>query len=384
MPVAERPWGGQVGGGAAWSSHERLWWLLWSEVPGLGVGRLCQLWRLFGSLAAAWAAPGEALQAVPGIGPTRLAAIERCRQQRGADPLAALRRTGVLLPGDRAMPAAVKTLARPPLHLFWRGRGQLWSPLRRGQAVAVVGTRRPSVHGLQMAEAIGRVLAQAGWPVVSGLAEGIDAAAHQGCLRAGGCPIGVLGTPLDRVYPSHLAQLQQQVASRGLLLSEQAPGGRVCAGHFAARNRLQVALVRAVVLVECPEPSGALHAARLAWEGGLKLWVVPGDAAKRSAAGSNRWLLQGAAPLLDAADLMVALGPGPLAPPAAVASPRRPPQAPAGTADQVLLSAVGSGATLEQLSRQLGEAGMALMPRLLALELAGLLTAEPGLRWRPA
>ena len=388
IAVTERPWGGQVGGGAAWSSQERLWWLLWSEIPGLGFGRLCQLWGLFGSLAAAWAAPGEALQAVPGIGPTRLAAIERCRRQRGRDPLGALRRTGVLVPGDRAMPAAVKALARPPLHLFWRGRGGLWSPLRRGQAVAVVGTRRPSVHGLQMAEAIGRVLAQAGWPVVSGLAEGIDAAAHQGCLKAGGCPVGVLGTPLDRVYPSHHARLQQQVASRGLLISEQAPGGRVCAGHFAARNRLQVALVRAVVLVECPEPSGALHAARLAWDQGLRLWVVPADAAKASALGSNRWLAAGAAPLLTPADLIATLGPGPLAaelaprpgshPPAAA------PAAAASAADPALLAAVGSGASLEQLSLHLGQAAGQLLPRLLALELAGVLRAEPGLQWRPA
>lgn len=382
MAVAERPWGGQVGGGAAWSSQERLWWLLWSEVPGLGFGRLCQLWRVFGSLAAAWAAPGPALAAVPGIGPTRLAAIERCRRGRGGDPLGRLRGTGVLLPGDRAMPAAAVALARPPVHLYWRGRGQLWSPLRQGQAVAVVGTRRPSVHGLQMAEAIGRVLAQAGWPVVSGLAEGIDAAAHHGCLQAGGRPVGVLGTALDRVYPSHHARLQQQVASRGLLISEQAPGSRVCAGHFAARNRLQVALVRHVVLVECPESSGALHAAQLAWDQGLRLWVVPADAAKASALGSNRWLAAGAAPLLAANDLIAALGPGPLA--AGPAAGSAPPTVAVRAADHALLSAVGSGASLEQLSLHLGQAAAQLMPRLLVLELAGVLRAEPGLRWRPA
>jgi len=382
------PWGGLDARGAAWSPQERLWWLLWSQVPGLGFGRLCQLWGVFGSLAAAWAAPREALAAVPGIGPARLAAIERCRRRGGDDPLAPLRHTGVLLPGDRALPAAVKALVRPPIHLYWRGRGQLWSPLRRGLAVAVVGTRRPSVHGLQMAEAIGHALAQAGWPVVSGLAEGIDAAAHQGCLRADGRPIGVLGTPLDRVYPSHHTRLQQQVATRGLLISEQAPGSRVCAGHFAARNRLQVALVRAVVLVECPEPSGALHAARLAWDQGLRLWVVPADAAKTSAVGSNRWLAAGAAPLLNPSDLIATLGPGPLAAgsgPRPASGPKAAaPAAAAIAADQALLAAVGSGASLEQLSLHLGQAAAQLMPRLLALELAGVLQAEPGLQWRPA
>jgi DNA processing protein len=381
--VVECPWVEQAAGGPPWSADERLWWLLWSGVPGLGFARLCQLWLAFGSLAEAWAAPAAALAAVPGIGPTRLAAIECCRRRYGSAPLAALVGSGVLLPGDPALPAAVKALARPPLHLYWRGRGQLWSPLRQGQAVAVVGTRRASAHGLAMAGAIGSALAQAGWPVVSGLAEGIDAAAHQGCLRAGGRPIGVLGTPLERVYPSHHARLQQQVGELGLLISEQPPGGGVCAGHFAARNRLQVALARAVVLVECPQPSGALHAARLAWEGGLKLWVVPGDAARRSAAGSNRWLQQGAAPLLDPADLVAALGPGPLAAPAAPAARRRG-QARSRAADPALLAAVGSGASLEQLCLQLGQAAAALLPRLLALELAGLLRAEPGLRWRPS
>ncbi|MBM5804407.1 MAG: DNA-processing protein DprA [Cyanobacteria bacterium K_DeepCast_35m_m2_155] len=368
----------------SWSAEERLWWLLWSAVPGLGCARLYRLWSRFGSLAAAWAAPAQVLAQVKGIGPARLAAIEQCRRRAGAAPLAAVRASGVLLPGDAALPAALKVLARPPLHVYWRGRGQLWSALRQGRAVAVVGTRRPSAHGLAMAAAIGEALARAGWPVVSGLAEGIDAAAHQGCLRAGGRPVGVLGTSLDRVYPSHHSQLQQQVAARGLLLSEQAPGAAVCAGHFAARNRLQVAISCAVVLVECPEPSGALHAARLAWQGGRKLWVVPADAAKHSAAGSNRWLQQGAAPLLKPADLVAALGPGPLAPQAAAAPVRRLSPRSAAPLDQSLLNAVGSGASLEQLSGQLGQSGIALMPRLLALELAGLVQAEPGLRWRAA
>ena len=377
---------GRVCGSRAWSAQERLWWLLWSAVPGLGYTRLCQLWELFGSLGAAWVAPRQRLAAVPGIGPTRLAAIEQLRQQRGNDPFGSLRCTGVLLPGDRALPAPVKALDQPPLHLYWKGQGPLWSPLRRGQAVAVVGTRRPSLHGLQAASAIGGALAQAGWPVVSGLAEGIDAAAHQGCLRAGGRPIGVLGTPLDRVYPSHHARLQQQVASQGLLISEQAPGSRVRAGHFAARNRLQVALVCAVVLVECPEASGALHAARLAWGQGLRLWVVPADAAKPSAAGSNRWLSAGAAPLLATSDLIAALGPGPLAAGSTGAvglTPARRSSAVASPADQALLAALGSGASLEQLSLHLGQAAAQLMPRLLALELAGVLRAEPGLQWRP-
>ena len=158
---------------------------------------------------------------------------------------------------------------------------------------------------LAMAHSLGQALAGAGWPVVSGLAEGIDAEVHRGALASGGSPVGVLGTPLERVYPRHHTSLQPQVARCGLLVSEQAPGAAVLRGHFASRNRLLVALARAVVVVECPRVSGALHSADLAWSEGLPLWVVPADAARQSAAGSNRLLARGATPLLEPMDLQI-------------------------------------------------------------------------------
>jgi DNA processing protein len=227
-----------------------------------------------------------------------------------------------------------------------------------------------------MAQALGAALAEAGWPVVSGLAEGIDAAAHRGCLERGGRPVGVLGTPLQRVYPRHHTALQAAVAREGLLISEQAPGAAVCRGHFAARNRLQVALAQAVVVVECPHDSGALHSAALAWEQGLPLWVVPADAGKPSAAGSNRLLLQGASPLLDPSDLITQLGLGPLVREVGTSSSLPP-------SDRALLKALGQGSSLEQLCRSLGRPAAELSCRLLELELAGRIRAEPGLCWRP-
>jgi DNA processing protein len=233
-----------------------------------------------------------------------------------------------------------------------------------------------------MAEDLGRALAQAGWPVVSGLADGIDAACHRGCLQAEGRPVAVLGTPLERVYPSHHRNLQAQVGRRGLLISEQPPRSSVCAGHFAARNRLQVALASAVVLVECPDRSGALHSAQLAWQQQLPLWVVPGDAARLSARGSNRWLGRGATLLLEPSDLIRQLGVGPLGSrPVAVRSPQG-----AGTRDSLdseLLHALADGASLEQLCLALAQPAAVLASRLLALELAGVVQSEPGLHWRP-
>ena len=282
----------------------------------------------------------------------------------------------MLVPGDRALPPALAQLSRPPLALYWQGQGALWPLLARRQAVAVVGTRRASRHGMRMAEAIGQALAEAGWPVVSGLAEGIDAAAHGGCLARSGRPVAVLGTPLERVYPRHHGPLQGAVATAGLLISEQPPGAAVRAGHFAARNRLQVALARAVVVVECPLQSGALHSARLAWQQQLPLWVVPADTTRQSAAGSNRLLAQGATALLEPQDLGRQLGPGPLA------GRRSPAIAPSTGGDLELLAALGRGASLEELCGALHQPADRVAERLLHLELAGLVCAEPGPSWR--
>jgi DNA processing protein len=339
-------------------------------------------------LAAAWRLPSAGFAQLPGWHAGLVPVVERFRGHWGVDPLARLLRDPrvdrrVLLPGDGRWPAAISALERPPLGLWWQGRGTLWSLLARRQAVAVVGTRRPSPHGLAMARALGLALAQAGWPVVSGLAEGIDGAVHGGCLAGDGAPVGVLGTPLERVYPQHHGQLQRAVGHRGLLLSEQPPGAQVHRGNFAGRNRLLVALAAAVVVVECPPDSGALHSAAYAWEQGLPLWVVPGDAGRHAALGSNRLLCQGATPLLAPEDLVAFLGPGPLAPSSgAVAASSRPSADPAGSEQERLLAAVGEGASLEQISLQLGRPASELAVALFQLEWEGMLRAQPGLRWQ--
>jgi DNA processing protein len=241
-----------------------------------------------------------------------------------------------------------------------------------------------------MARQLGAVLAEAGWPVVSGLAEGIDGAVHRGCLEAGGVPVGVLGTPLLRAYPRQHASLQAQVGAQGLLISELPPGCRVLAGHFASRNRLLVALAAALVVVECPERSGALLSAELAWKHELPIWVVPADAAKTSAMGSNRLLLQGATPLLTHVDLIASLGEGPFkstsralpSPPLTCSRPLASSTTSMASNHQALLEALGSGSSLDQLSLELGWSCQDITAALLELELAGLVLAQPGLRWR--
>ena len=401
-----------------WHQAQRLWWLLWCGCPGIGWQRLARLQAGFGGLDHAWQADDQALAQRAGFRGRLLEQVAAYRQRWGAEPfsqpaiadrLAARGPHRRLLPGDPAWPAALTRLARPPLQLHWQGQGQLWAPLRQRRAVAVVGTRRPSRHGLAMARALGVALAEAGWPVVSGLAEGIDGAVHQGCLAAGGAPVAVLGTPLERVYPRHHHSLQAQVAAAGLLISEHPPATPVRPGHFASRNRLQVGLAQAVVVVECPESSGALHSASLAWDQGLPLWAVPADAGKLSAAGSNRLLACGASVLLDPGDLVRQLGPGPLAaspgqsagapsqrvgaafapgtmaagPPGPGVPNPEPGAPPLAGAQRALLAAVGPGASLEQVCERLDLGAAGASRALLELELLGRLRAEPGLWWSP-
>jgi DNA processing protein len=246
-----------------------------------------------------------------------------------------------------------------------------------------VGTRRPSRHGLQVSRQIGAVLARGGWPVVSGLAAGIDGAAHEGALEEKGMPVGVLGTPLERAYPRHHASLQAAVGEHGLLLSELPPGAPVSKGSFAQRNRLQVALACALILVECPLGSGALHSAELAWKEGLPLWVVPADTGRASAEGSNGLLARGAAPLLRPDELLTFLGKGPIrrASPAQAAAPREGHPHQAVESDR-LLAALGHGACMEDLCAAMNAPSREILPRLLDLEASGVLLAEPGLYWR--
>ena len=124
-----------------------------------------------------------------------------------------------LLPGNPAWPCSLDGVNSPPSGLYVEGDRSLLRHINARTAIAVVGTPSASDHALAMAEELGRALAEAGWPVLSGLAEGIDAAAHRGCLAGKGAPIAVLGTPLDRVYPAHHRSLQQQVGRQGLLVS---------------------------------------------------------------------------------------------------------------------------------------------------------------------
>jgi DNA processing protein len=204
------------------------------------------------------------------------------------------------------LPVEFLELARPCRALYVRGR----LPEVRSTRVAVVGSRSASPSGRRIAYEIAYGLARAGVTVVSGLARGIDSAAHQGALDAGGITVGFLGSGLDVLYPRSSRKLAEQIPERGALVSEYPPGTPPLPYQFVERNRLVAAYTRGTLVVEAGARSGALITAGLALERGREVWAVPGDPGRLSTQGSNRLLRDGAGCVLEAADLIVALGLG--------------------------------------------------------------------------
>lgn len=180
--------------------------------------------------------------------------------------------------------------------------------LRESTGIAVVGTRRCTRYGLDLARSFGSVIAGSGWTVVSGLARGIDAAAHRGCLDASGHAVGVLGCGIDVRYPRENEGLYEEVErSDGALVSEYPPGTPPDRWRFPARNRLIAAMSAAVVVVEAAEKGGALITARLAAEIGRPVLAVPGDVDRAASVGCNLLIRDGAIPVLGSDDLIEAL-----------------------------------------------------------------------------
>ena len=191
-----------------------------------------------------------------------------------------------------------------PAALFFAGEASGFETLRDEPAVAVVGSRRPSPYGLEMAQALGRGLAAAGVTVVSGLALGIDAAAHRGCLEGRGFPVAVLAGGPDIPYPRSNRRVYREVAERGLVLSEMPPGQRAFRWSFPARNRLMAGIAGMTVVVEAAKPSGSLITAEFAEDLGRTVGAVPGRATARMAAGSNALLREGAAVIRGPEDVL--------------------------------------------------------------------------------
>jgi DNA processing protein len=346
-------------------------------------------WRLIDDHGSARAA----LAALPAV--ARAAGVDDyvpCPEGVARAELAAGTRAGARLirHGDAAYPAALNDIADAPPLMWLRGRGDLLSrPM-----VALVGARNASSLGLRMARALAADLSQAGFVIVSGLARGVDAAAHAAALPGG--TVAVMAGGVDVIYPAENLTLAGEIAAHGLVLSEQPIGLEPQARHFPARNRIVSGLARAVVVVEAAAKSGSLITARTALDQGREVTAVPGHPFDARAAGCNMLIRDGATLVRTAADVIEALGdpaditaPGPAdAARSPVTQPRPAPAAPrSGGSDlrqiaalhgQILDRLGPSPLAEDQLIRDLARDSREVAPALLHLELEGRITRAPG------
>lgn len=335
-------------------------WLALALTPGVGPRRLLRV------LSAGDPEPPTVARV---LGAELAAAYQQVRAAREAERLIeAARAQGARVTGpwDPAYPAGLRHLADPPAPLFLQGEVPAWE-----RAVAVIGTRAASPWASRLARELGQALAEAGVAVVSGLARGIDAAAHKGALAAGGVSVAVLGSALDKIYPPEHAGL----AKGSVLVSEFAFGTGPRPEHFPRRNRLIAALSRVVVVVEAPERSGALITARYALELGREVLAVPGRPTDVKSRGPNRLIQDGAPPVIEPADVLSALG----------ITPHKAAPAPTLSADLERLYAAlkEKGEALpDDLAAELGLSAGELLARLTELELLGLAEGLPGGRYQ--
>ena len=251
----------------------------------------------FGSVDRILGAPAAALREIKGVGPKTAEAIARARDGEAAnEELALAGRHGVqiLCREDEVYPLGLRHIADPPICLYVKGS------LDRADAVslAVVGSRRGSHYGLEQARRFGQLLGQAGLTVVSGLARGIDSAAHRGALDADGRTIAVLGNGLSAIYPPEHVELAAQIAASGAVVSELPMATAPEAGHFPRRNRIIAGIGLGVLVIEGAKNSGALITARLANEYNREVFALPGRVDLPNSLGTNALIRDGQAKLV--------------------------------------------------------------------------------------
>jgi DNA processing protein len=279
-----------------------------SLVSGVGPRTRISLLERFGTPRAVLAAAPSELRAVKGIGPKM---VEKLRSaDRDVDVPAVInfcREKGIeiLTETHPDYPRALREVHDPPGVLFVRGGIKPQDAL----AVGIVGTRHATQYGLRQAERLAGSLARAGLTIISGLARGIDAAAHRGALAAGGRTIAVLASGVANIYPPEHAELAAEVAAGGALISEAPPHAEPLAGTFPQRNRLISGMSLGVIIVEAADRSGALITAQHAMEQGREVFAVPGNVDSRASRGCHRLIRDGAKLVESADDVLEELGP---------------------------------------------------------------------------
>lgn len=280
----------------------KAYWVGFNIVKGVGAVRMRQILEFFGSLETAWNAPSEGLLTA-GLPPKVVENFITVRKQIDLDRVMKnLEAKGVkvLTIQDNDYPRRLKEINQPPPVLYIKGSVNV----EDDWAVAIVGTRRVTPYGRQVANEIAQFLAQNGVTVVSGLARGVDAIAHQSAIRAGGRTIAVLGSGVDVIYPPEHSRLAGEISAQGAILSDYALGTKPDGINFPPRNRIISGLSLATIVVEAGETSGALITAEFAVEQGKEVFAVPGSILTPQSEGTNRLIEQGARPLLKMSEIL--------------------------------------------------------------------------------
>jgi DNA processing protein len=378
------------------SSHEAnelSAWLRLSLTDGVGNETARQWLAAYGLPQAIFEADPDALSASPSERLRR--AIETVPEALPAllastlDWLAQGQDRCIVTLGDAHYPASLLNIADPPLMLYMMGslvprpEASASQGLAGMPCLAIVGSRNPTPQGQINAAQFAQALGAAGWCVVSGLAMGVDGAAHEGALNAGGYTVAVVGTGLDRVYPRKHLALAHRIAERGLIVSEFALGTPPLTANFPRRNRLIAGLSQGTLVIEAAPQSGSLITARLAAEQGKEVFAIPGSIHSPLSRGCHLLIKQGAKLVESAQDVLEELPalPGTLLRPEMDGANRPPDSMPAFDAqpDPPLLRALGfDPASLDELQARTGLATAALQAQLLELEMGGDLARLPG------
>jgi DNA processing protein len=377
--------------------QERDYWVCWSQVSGIGPISLQRLQQRFGSLAQAWTASPQALQQVEGFGQQTVEKVVQQRSQFDSIQFIeqhATKNPQFWTPIDADYPRLLLEIPTPPPVLYYRGTPEPQENQGITPAVAIVGTRHPTEYGRRWTRKISTILTQSGFTIVSGMAAGIDTEAHQSCLQAGGRTIAVFGTGVDIVYPKDNRKLCQQVLQQGLILSEYPAGTQPNRRHFPSRNRIIAGLSRAIFVMEAGTKSGALITANIANEFCRDVYVLPGRLDDLQSHGCLKLINGGAGMIpVNLEELLEQLGAIPpldIEPPQQLSllepTPTPQPQPPTPQLEPQLAAVLATVTTeptpFDSIVEQAGLDTATVSSSLLQLELLGLVTQLPGMRYQ--
>jgi DNA processing protein len=367
-------------------TEERKYWLAWSQISGIGPILLQRLQQHFGNLETAWkASPGE-LRKVEGFGFQTLEKVVQQKSRLNPEQLLIQHQQINPLfwtPADPEYPQLLREIPSPPPLLYYRGEVDLHENSGQKPSIGIVGTRQPTEYGIKWTRQISTALAKNGFTVVSGMAEGIDTESHAAAMKAGGRTIAVMGTGVDVIYPHKNRDLYKQILTFGIVISEypaKTPPNRT---HFPRRNRIIAGLSRAVLVIEAGIKSGALITATYANEFCRDVYALPGRIDDQPSQGCLKLISQGAGLInQELSELLTLLGAIPqidievpmvTSPPL----PNLPPEL-----QQVIDTLAIDVLSFDLIIQKTGMNASLVSSSLLQLELMGLVTQLPGMRYQ--